>query len=80
MELSTIPGWAGSSWYFSPEIYGSKNDGEFVQKIYQIGFGTNRFYTLVEANTQLNPCCIPILEYVFENRGYINQDELSKID
>ncbi len=56
MELSTMPGWAGSSWYFL-SIYGSQKIMEnSVQKIYQI-IGDKLIYTLVEANTQLVTYC-----------------------
>ncbi len=36
MELSTMPGWAGSSWYFLRYIDFRKMMVNFVQKIYQI--------------------------------------------
>ena len=73
MELSTMPGWAGSSWYF--EIYGSKNDGEFVQKDLSDYWGQVDLYIGGSEHATGHLLYSRFWNMFLKDRGYINQDE-----
>ncbi len=74
MELSTMPGWAGSSWYFL-RYMDPKNDGEFCAKDLSDYWGQVDLYIGGSEHATGHLLYSRFWNMFLKDRGYINQDE-----
>mgnify|MGYP003615836363 CR=1 FL=1 len=74
MELSTMPGWAGSSWYFL-RYMDPKNDGEFCAKDLSDYWGQVDLYIGGSEHATGHLLYSRFWNLFLKDRGYINQDE-----
>jgi len=74
MELSTMPGWAGSSWYFL-RYMDPKNDGEFCAKDLSDYWGGVDLYIGGSEHATGHLLYSRFWNMFLKDRGYINQDE-----
>lgn len=74
MELSTMPGWAGSSWYFL-RYMDPKNSGEFVAKDLSDYWGQVDLYIGGSEHATGHLLYSRFWNMFLKDRGYINQDE-----
>lgn len=74
MELSTMPGWAGSSWYFL-RYMDPKNDGEFCAKELSDYWGQVDLYIGGSEHATGHLLYSRFWNMFLKDRGYINQDE-----
>ena len=74
MELSTMPGWAGSSWYFL-RYMDPKNDGEFCAKELSDYWGGVDLYIGGSEHATGHLLYSRFWNMFLKDRGYINQDE-----
>jgi leucyl-tRNA synthetase len=74
IELSTMPGWAGSSWYFL-RYMDPKNDGEFCAKDLSDYWGQVDLYIGGSEHATGHLLYSRFWNMFLKDRGYINQDE-----
>ena len=74
MELSTMPGWAGSSWYFL-RYMDPKNNGEFCAKDLSDYWGQVDLYIGGSEHATGHLLYSRFWNMFLKDRGYINQDE-----
>lgn len=74
MELSTMPGWAGSSWYFL-RYMDPKNNGEFCPKDLSDYWGQVDLYIGGSEHATGHLLYSRFWNMFLKDRGYINQDE-----
>lgn len=74
MELSTMPGWAGSSWYFL-RYMDPKNDDEFCAKDLSDYWGQVDLYIGGSEHATGHLLYSRFWNMFLKDRGYINQDE-----
>ncbi len=74
LELSTMPGWAGSSWYFL-RYMDPKNDGEFCAKDLSDYWGQVDLYIGGSEHAMGHLLYSRFWNMFLKDRGYINQDE-----
>ncbi len=74
MELSTMPGWAGSSWYFL-RYMDPKNDEEFCAKDLSDYWGQVDLYIGGSEHATGHLLYSRFWNMFLKDRGYINQDE-----
>ena len=74
MELSTMPGWAGSSWYFL-RYMDPKNDSEFCAKDLSDYWGQVDLYIGGSEHATGHLLYSRFWNMFLKDRGYINQDE-----
>lgn len=74
IELSTMPGWAGSSWYFL-RYMDPKNDGEFCVKDLSDYWGQVDLYIGGSEHATGHLLYSRFWNMFLKDRGYINQDE-----
>ena len=74
MELSTMPGWAGSSWYFL-RYMDPKNNGEFRPKDLSDYWGQVDLYIGGSEHATGHLLYSRFWNMFLKDRGYINQDE-----
>ncbi|MBF1149332.1 MAG: class I tRNA ligase family protein, partial [Cloacibacterium normanense] len=74
MELSTMPGWAGSSWYFL-RYMDPKNNGEFCAKDLSDYWGGVDLYIGGSEHATGHLLYSRFWNMFLKDRGYINQDE-----
>lgn len=74
MELSTMPGWAGSSWYFL-RYMDPKNDGEFCAKDLSDYWGQVDLYIGGSEHATGHLLYSRFWNMFLKDRGYIKQDE-----
>ena len=74
LELSTMPGWAGSSWYFL-RYMDPKNDGEFCAKDLSDYWGQVDLYIGGSEHATGHLLYSRFWNMFLKDRGYINQDE-----
>ncbi len=74
LELSTMPGWAGSSWYFL-RYMDPKNDGEFCAKELSDYWGQVDLYIGGSEHATGHLLYSRFWNMFLKDRGYINQDE-----
>ena len=74
MELSTMPGWAGSSWYFL-RYMDPKNDGEFCAKDLSDYWGQVDLYIGGSEHATGHLLYSRFWNMFLKDRGYITQDE-----
>ncbi len=74
MELSTMPGWAGSSWYFL-RYMDPKNDVEFCAKELSDYWGQVDLYIGGSEHATGHLLYSRFWNMFLKDRGYINQDE-----
>ncbi len=74
MELSTMPGWAGSSWYFL-RYMDPENSGEFVAKDLSDYWGQVDLYIGGSEHATGHLLYSRFWNMFLKDRGYINQDE-----
>ena len=74
MELSTMPGWAGSSWYFL-RYMDPKNEGEFCAKDLSDYWGQVDLYIGGSEHATGHLLYSRFWNMFLKDRGYINQDE-----
>jgi leucyl-tRNA synthetase len=74
MELSTMPGWAGSSWYFL-RYMDPKNDEEFCAKDLSDYWGGVDLYIGGSEHATGHLLYSRFWNMFLKDRGYINQDE-----
>ncbi|WDT68968.1 leucine--tRNA ligase [Cloacibacterium sp. TD35] len=74
IELSTMPGWAGSSWYFL-RYMDPKNNGEFCAKDLSDYWGQVDLYIGGSEHATGHLLYSRFWNMFLKDRGYINQDE-----
>ncbi|MEZ7528384.1 leucine--tRNA ligase [Cloacibacterium normanense] len=74
IELSTMPGWAGSSWYFL-RYMDPKNDGEFCAKDLSDYWGQVDLYIGGSEHATGHLLYSRFWNMFLKDRGYINQEE-----
>lgn len=74
IELSTMPGWAGSSWYFL-RYMDPKNDGEFCAKDLSDYWGQVDLYIGGSEHATGHLLYSRFWNMFLKDRGYINQNE-----
>ena len=74
IELSTMPGWAGSSWYFL-RYMDPKNDGEFCAKDLSDYWGQVDLYIGGSEHATGHLLYSRFWNMFLKDRGYINHDE-----
>lgn len=74
IELSTMPGWAGSSWYFL-RYMDPKNEGEFCAKDLSDYWGQVDLYIGGSEHATGHLLYSRFWNMFLKDRGYINQDE-----
>ena len=74
IELSTMPGWAGSSWYFL-RYMDPKNEGEFCAKDLSDYWGGVDLYIGGSEHATGHLLYSRFWNMFLKDRGYINQDE-----
>lgn len=74
IELSTMPGWAGSSWYFL-RYMDPENDGEFCAKDLSDYWGQVDLYIGGSEHATGHLLYSRFWNMFLKDRGYINQDE-----
>ncbi|MBB4807612.1 leucyl-tRNA synthetase [Chryseobacterium defluvii] len=74
LELSTMPGWAGSSWYFL-RYMDPKNDGEFCAKDLSEYWGQVDLYIGGSEHATGHLLYSRFWNMFLKDRGYIDQDE-----
>ncbi len=74
LELSTMPGWAGSSWYFL-RYMDPKNDGEFVSKEASDYWGQVDLYIGGSEHATGHLLYSRFWNMFLKDRGYIEQEE-----
>jgi leucyl-tRNA synthetase len=74
MELSTMPGWAGSSWYFL-RYMDPKNNGEFCAKDLSDYWGQVDLYIGGSEHATGHLLYSRFWNMFLKDRGYINQEE-----
>jgi leucyl-tRNA synthetase len=74
VELSTMPGWAGSSWYFL-RYMDPKNDGEFCAKDLSDYWGQVDLYIGGSEHATGHLLYSRFWNMFLKDRGYIKQDE-----
>ncbi|MCS4303869.1 leucine--tRNA ligase [Chryseobacterium sp. BIGb0232] len=74
LELSTMPGWAGSSWYFL-RYMDTQNDGEFCAKNFSDYWGQVDLYIGGSEHATGHLLYSRFWNMFLKDRGYINSDE-----
>ncbi|REC62646.1 leucine--tRNA ligase [Chryseobacterium pennae] len=74
LELSTMPGWAGSSWYFL-RYMDPQNDGEFCAKNFSDYWGQVDLYIGGSEHATGHLLYSRFWNMFLKDRGYINSDE-----